>query len=49
VTGEEIVDLLLWLNREEGLAMVIATHNHHLASKLSNRTEIVDGRIQFQQ
>jgi len=48
-TGEEIVDLLLWLNREEGLAMVVATHNQHLASKLSNRTEIVDGRIQFQQ
>ncbi len=49
VTGEEIVDLLLWLNREEELAMVIATHNEPLAGRLSRRMEIVDGRIQPQE
>ncbi len=49
VTGEEIMDLLLWLNREEGLAMVIATHNEPLAGRLSRRLEIVDGRIQPQE
>ncbi|MCF8061944.1 MAG: ABC transporter ATP-binding protein [Deltaproteobacteria bacterium] len=49
VTGEEIVDLLLWLNREEGLAMVVATHNERLADRLARRMEIVDGRIQSQE
>ena len=48
VTGEEIVDLLLWLNRVEGLAMVIATHNERLADRLDRRMEIVDGRIRSQ-
>ena len=48
VTGEEIADLLLWLNREERLAMVIATHNEALARRLAVRMEIVDGRIRAQ-
>jgi lipoprotein-releasing system ATP-binding protein len=46
VTGEEIMDLLRRLNEDEGLAMVIATHNQRLAEKLSRRMEIIDGRIQ---
>jgi len=46
LTGQEIVDLLLQLNREEGVAMAIATHNHRLAEKMSSRMEIVKGRIQ---
>lgn len=45
ITGEGIFDLLLRLNREDGLAMVIATHNESLAERLSRRVEIVDGRI----
>jgi len=48
ITGEEIADLLLWLNREESLAMVIATHNDALARRLAVRMEIVDGRIRAQ-
>jgi lipoprotein-releasing system ATP-binding protein len=48
VTGEEILDLLLRLNREKGLAMVIATHNERLADRLSRRLEMVDGRIRTQ-
>lgn len=47
VTGEGIMDLLLQLNRVEGTAMVIATHNRHLANRLSKQLEIIDGRIQW--
>ena len=45
-TGEGIMDILLRLNDEEGLTMVIATHNHELANKMSQQMELVDGRIQ---
>ncbi len=44
-TGEGVVDLLLRFNKEEGVAMVIATHNHRLAEKMSMQMEIVDGRL----
>ena len=45
LTGQEIVDLLLQLNREEGVAMVIATHNQKLAEKMSKQMELIDGQI----
>ncbi len=45
ITGEGIVDLLLQLNQDEGLAMVIATHNQHLAERMSQQKEIADGRL----
>ncbi|MFP3927335.1 MAG: ABC transporter ATP-binding protein [Desulfobacteraceae bacterium] len=45
MTGEEIMELLLWLNRTEGLAVVVATHNTSLADMLSRRLEMVDGRV----
>ena len=44
-TGQEVADLLLRLNREEGVAMVVATHNERLADKMSRRMEIFNGRI----
>ncbi len=44
-TGEGVADLLLKLNSEEGGAMVIATHNHRLAEKMSEQMEILDGRL----
>jgi len=44
-TGQEVADLLLRLNRDENIAMVIATHNERLAKKMSTRMEIVDGLI----
>lgn len=44
-TGERIIELLVRLNEEEGLAMVIATHNHQLASEMSILLEMVDGRF----
>ena len=47
-TGEGIVELLLKLNRDEGLAMVIATHNQRFAERMSYQLELMDGRIQFE-
>ena len=44
-TGQEITDLLLRLKSEEGAAMIIATHNHRLADKMSKQMEIADGKI----
>jgi lipoprotein-releasing system ATP-binding protein len=44
-TGEAIVDLLRQLNRDEGLTMVIVTHNMKLAKKMARQMELVDGRI----
>jgi lipoprotein-releasing system ATP-binding protein len=46
LTGQEVGDLLLQINRGEGVAMVIATHNQRLAQKMSRRMEITGGRIQ---
>jgi lipoprotein-releasing system ATP-binding protein len=46
LTGGEIADLLLRLNRDEHVAMVIATHNHRLAEKMSRQKEMVGGRFQ---
>jgi len=45
MTGQEIADLLLRLNQEEGVAMVIATHNQRLAKRMSKQMELIDGQI----
>lgn len=47
-TGEAIFDLLLQLNREEGLSMVVVTHNAKLAKKMSRQMELADGRMQIE-
>jgi lipoprotein-releasing system ATP-binding protein len=44
-TGDGIVDLLVNLNRSEGLTMVIVTHNQSLARRMSRLIELVDGSI----
>jgi lipoprotein-releasing system ATP-binding protein len=44
-TGEEIIDLLSTLNREEGLSLIVATHNTRLADAMSEKLEIIDGQI----
>jgi len=44
-TGDGIVDLLVNLNRLEGLTMVIVTHNQRLAQRMSRQIELVDGRV----
>lgn len=47
-TGEAIFDLLLQLNREQGLSMVVVTHNARLANRMSRQIELADGRIQVE-
>ena len=42
-TGRDIVDLLLELNKKEGVAIVIATHDTEIASKMSRSFELKDG------
>ena len=44
-TGEEIINLLLFLNREEQISMVIATHNLRLAEKMTRKVELTGGRL----
>jgi lipoprotein-releasing system ATP-binding protein len=46
VTGEDIIDMLIRIKEEQGLSLVIVTHNQKLAGKMSRVMEIVDGRIQ---
>jgi lipoprotein-releasing system ATP-binding protein len=48
-TGDGIVDLLVNLNRSEGLTMVIVTHNQRLAQRMSRQIELVDGRIRVEE
>lgn len=43
-TSEEIIELLLTLNRQ-GATIVIITHDHTIAGRLPRRVELVDGRI----
>ena len=45
-TGDGVSDLLMDINRGEGLALVIATHNQLLAEKMSRRLELMDGRFE---
>ncbi len=43
-TGETIHDLLMSLNRDDGVTGVIVTHNMKLAERLSRRVTLIDGR-----
>lgn len=45
-TGKEIIDLILQIREEQGLSMVIVTHNQQLADKMTNVMEIIDGKLQ---
>ena len=44
-TGSRLHELLFSLNKENGTAFVIATHNRELASDCDRELEIVDGKI----
>ena len=44
-TGESIHDLLISLNRDDGITAVVVTHNMKLAEKLSRRVTLVDGKV----
>jgi len=43
-TGETIHDLLISLNRDDGITAVIVTHNMKLAERLSRQVTLIDGR-----
>jgi len=45
LTGKSIADLLVRLSLDEGLAMVIATHNSRLAERMSRQMELTGGQI----
>jgi lipoprotein-releasing system ATP-binding protein len=42
-TGETIHDLLISLNRDDGITAVIVTHNMKLAERLSRQITLIDG------
>ena len=44
-TGQSILDLFLKLNKEEGLTLILVTHNPSLAMRLRKRIKLLDGRI----
>lgn len=44
-TGEEVFELLLSINKEKNTTMAIVTHNEKLASRLSRKIKMVDGKI----
>jgi lipoprotein-releasing system ATP-binding protein len=43
--SEQVHELLLELNRELSMALVVVTHNMELASYMTRRVTIVDGRL----
>jgi lipoprotein-releasing system ATP-binding protein len=45
LTARDIADLLFRLNKEEGVALVIVTHNQGLASKMLIQMELDGGQI----
>jgi len=44
-TSETIHDLLISLNREDGITAVIVTHNIKLAGKLTRQVTLIDGKV----
>jgi len=45
-TGEEIINLLLRLNKEKGVTLVIVTHEPEIAKRADRTVSIRDGRIE---
>lgn len=44
-TADEVFDLLLRLKDEQGTALVIVTHDHHLADKCGHALELFQGQL----
>lgn len=45
VTGEELFELLVELNRKKGITFIIVTHNRQLAERCSRVLRMIDGRV----
>ncbi|MGE5307301.1 MAG: ABC transporter ATP-binding protein [Alphaproteobacteria bacterium] len=43
--GEEVQDLLFRLNEDNGVALIVATHNREFAARIGRRAELKDGRL----
>ncbi len=48
VTGGTVIDLLQGLN-QEGLTVVVVTHNEALATRADRQLRLVDGRLATQE
>ena len=44
-TGEEVHNLLVQINREQGITIVVVTHNPALAVRMNRRVLLVDGKL----
>ncbi len=44
-TGKEILDLMESLNKNEGVSLVIVTHDKEIAKRARRKVEILDGKI----
>ena len=45
-TGDQVLDLLLEMNRSHGTALVVVTHSPVIAARLGRRVELVDGYLE---
>ena len=45
-TGEQIIDLIFKLNKDEGKTLIIVTHDEQLAKRCQRCLQLVDGEIQ---
>ena len=45
-TGKDIMDLLQRLNRDEGVTIVMVTHDNEIASQADSVVRLVEGRVQ---
>jgi lipoprotein-releasing system ATP-binding protein len=45
-TGDQVLDLLLEMNRVHGTALVVVTHSPEIARRLGRRTVLVDGYLE---
>lgn len=43
--GEEVQDLLFQMNKQRGVALIIATHNREFADRIGRQMELRDGRL----
>ena len=44
-TGEEVHTLLVDINRQQGITIVVVTHNPALAGRMTRRVRLVDGKL----
>jgi lipoprotein-releasing system ATP-binding protein len=44
-TGEEVHNRLVQINRDQGITIVVVTHNPALASRMTRRVLLIDGKV----